>query len=166
MSHYGTEYCMLFKNQVHLSPIPTGIRKMEVVLTTLREKKKHSVKYWFQYWSIYYSTWFYWSHCQYSVRHIISLTNVTKINIIPFIDYGVLKRHNQVDSILGALEIEKESFQKAQLFSWVFFPIWILLALVQLVCFVLSNGRFHPLTTILEACNGGEEGKCESNYFV
>ena len=81
---------------------------------------------------------------------------MTKINIIPFIDYGVLKRHNQVDSILGALEIEKESFQKAQLFSWVFLPIWILSALVQSVCFVLGNGRFHPLASILEACDGGE----------
>ena len=82
---------------------------------------------------------------------------MTQINIlILIIDYGVLERHNQVDSILGALEIEKESFQKAQLFSWVFFPIWILLAVVQSVCFVLGNGKFHPLATILEACNEGK----------
>ena len=79
--------------------------------------------------------------------------------MIIFIDYGVLERHTQVDSILGALEMEKESLQKAQLFAWVFFPIWILLALVQSVCFVLSNGKFHPLATILEACDGGDEGK-------
>ena len=67
-----------------------------------------------------------------------------------FTDYGVWERHNQVDSILGALDIEKESFQKAQFFAWVFFPIWIFLAIVQAVCFVLSNGRFHPLSKILE----------------
>ena len=66
------------------------------------------------------------------------------------IDYGVLERHNQVDGILGALEIEKESFQTASLFSWIFFPIWILLAIVQAICFLLSNGRFHPLAKIIE----------------
>ena len=64
-----------------------------------------------------------------------------------------------MDNILGALNIEKEAFQKAQLFSWVFFPTWIILAIVQAVCFVLSNGRFHPLTKILEGCDDIAEGK-------
>ena len=64
-----------------------------------------------------------------------------------------------MDNILGALNIENEAFQKAQLFSWVFFPTWIILAIVQAVCFVLSNGRFHPLTKILEGCDNSDEGK-------
>ena len=76
-----------------------------------------------------------------------------------FTDYGVFERHSQVDTILGALEMEKEAFQKAQLFSWVFFPIWIIMAIVQAVCFVLSNGRFHPLAKILEDCDDSDEGK-------
>ena len=67
----------------------------------------------------------------------------------------MLERHIQVDTILGALEMEKEAFQKAQLFSWVFFPIWIIMAIVQAVCFVLSNGRFHPLAKILGDCDEG-----------
>ena len=59
--------------------------------------------------------------------------NKTEMKIIFFTDYGVLPRHIQVDTILGALEIEKEAFQKAQLFSWIFFPIWIIMAIVQAV---------------------------------
>ena len=76
-----------------------------------------------------------------------------------FTDYGVLERHTQVDAILGALEMEKEAFQKAQLFAWIFFPIWIIMAIIQAVCFVLSNGRFHPLAKILEDCDGSNEGE-------
>ena len=67
------------------------------------------------------------------------------MKIIFFTDYGVLERHTQVDTLLGALEMEKEAFQKAQIFAWIFFPIWIILAIIQAVCFVLSNGWFHPL---------------------
>ena len=75
-------------------------------------------------------------------------------------DFGVLERHTQVDSILGALGIEKESFQISQLFSWIFFPIWIMLAIIQAICFLLSNGRFHPLAKILKGCDTSSEGKC------
>ena len=74
----------------------------------------------------------------------------------------MLERHTQVDAILGALEMEKEAFQKAQLFAWIFFPIWIIMAIVQAVCFVLSNGQFHPLAKILEDCDVSDEGK----YFL
>ena len=67
----------------------------------------------------------------------------------------MLERHTQVDAILGALEIEKEAFHRAQLFSWIFFPIWIIMAIVQAICFELSNGQFHPLAKILEDCDEG-----------
>ena len=70
-----------------------------------------------------------------------------------------------MDNILGALNIEKEAFQKAQLFSWVFFPTWMILAIVQAVSFILSNGRFHPLTKILEGCDDIAKGKC-LNYII
>ena len=77
---------------------------------------------------------------------------------LPPTDYGVLERHTQVDSILGALGIEKKSFQISQLFAWIFFPIWIMLAIVQAICFLLSNGRFHPLSKLLERCDTSSEG--------
>ena len=85
--------------------------------------------------------------------------NKTQRKIIFFADYGVLERHTQVDTILGALEIEKEAFQKAQIFAWIFFPIWIIMAIIQAVCFVLSNGQFHPLAKILEDCDRSNEGE-------
>ena len=69
-----------------------------------------------------------------------------------------MERHNQVDGILGALDIEKKSFQRAQLFSWIFFPLWILFAMVQAACVILSNGKFHPLAKILEECDESNEG--------
>ena len=46
--------------------------------------------------------------------------------------------------------MEKESFMRSQLMSWIFYPIWIMLTVVQVVCFILSNGRFHPLSAILD----------------
>lgn len=58
-----------------------------------------------------------------------------------------------METDIGALDMENEAFQKAQLFSWIFFPIWILLAIMQAVCFLLSNGKLHPLAKILEACD-------------
>ena len=64
-------------------------------------------------------------------------------------DFNVLERHNQIEEILGTLNMEKEALEKTKLFAWVFFPLWILLSIVQTICFVLSNGRFHPLVKIL-----------------
>ena len=45
--------------------------------------------------------------------------------------------------------MENEALEKMKWFAWVFFPLWILLSIVQAICFVLSNGRFHPLAKIL-----------------
>ena len=74
-----------------------------------------------------------------------------------FEDLGVLERHNQVENTVGALDMENEALQKAWLFSWIFFPIWILLAIIQAICFLFSNGKLHPLAKILEACNDGNK---------
>ena len=84
------------------------------------------------------------------------------MKIIFFTDYGVVERHSQVDAILGALEMEKEAFQKAQLFAWIFFPIWIILAIIQAVSFVLGNERLHPLAKLVEDSDSSDEGK----YFL
>ena len=78
---------------------------------------------------------------------------------IIFSDQGVLDRHKQLESTVGALDIEKESYHRAQIFSWIFYPIWILLAVVQAICFVLSNGKLHPLAKIVEDFENGNEGK-------
>ena len=49
----------------------------------------------------------------------------------------------QLEATIGVLDMEIESFERAKLFSWIFFPTWILLTIIQAFCFVLSNGRFH-----------------------
>ena len=46
--------------------------------------------------------------------------------------------------------MEIEAFEQARLFSWIFFPLWIVLTIIQIVCFMLYNGRFHPLAKILD----------------
>ena len=60
-------------------------------------------------------------------------------------------RHNQLNEYLGVLDIEQESFDRSQLMAWVFFPIWIVMSIIQTVCFILANGKFHPLEAILKA---------------
>ena len=68
-------------------------------------------------------------------------------------DTTIKERHNQLDATIGFLEFEMESLERAQLFAWVFFPIWIFMAILQAISFVLYNGRFHPLAKILDACS-------------
>ena len=46
--------------------------------------------------------------------------------------------------------MEVEAFEQARLFSWIFFPLWIVLTIIQVVCFILYNGRFQPLAKILD----------------
>ena len=70
-----------------------------------------------------------------------------------FTDMTVKERHNQLDATIGFLESEMESLERAQLFAWVFFPTWILMAILQAITFMLYNGRFHPLAKILDGCS-------------
>ena len=67
-----------------------------------------------------------------------------------FTDYGIRDRHMQLDATIDILDMETESFDRAKLFSWIFFPIWTLLTIIQAFCFVLCNGQFHPLVEILQ----------------
>ena len=67
-------------------------------------------------------------------------------------------RHNQLNEYLGVLDIEQESFDRSQLMAWVFFPIWIVMSIIQTGCFFLANGKFHPLEAILKGCDEGNQG--------
>ena len=73
-------------------------------------------------------------------------------------------RHNQLNEYLGVLEMEKESFDRAQLFSWIFFPTWIVMSVLQSVSFILANGKFHPLAVILKASNEADQGRVFSLF--
>ena len=76
-----------------------------------------------------------------------------------------MERHNQLDATIGFFEMEEHSLEMSRLFSWVFYPIWIVLTIAQALCFILANGRFHPLAKILDGSNENdvEEGEGKSN---
>jgi hypothetical protein len=63
-----------------------------------------------------------------------------------------LERHDQLENTIGTLEIEKDSLGTAYTFSWVFYPTWIMLSIIQALCYVLSNGRFNTLSKVIDAC--------------
>ena len=80
------------------------------------------------------------------------------MSLIYFLDYGILERHSQLDDTIGVLDMEIESYEKSKLMSWIFYPTWILLTIIQAICFILYNGKFHPLSKILDGCNIKRKG--------
>ena len=76
-----------------------------------------------------------------------------------FTDRNILDRHNHLIATVGFLQMEEDSLRTAYYFSWVFFPAWIILTIVQIVCFFLYNGRLHPLAKIIDKYEVDETGK-------
>ena len=66
-------------------------------------------------------------------------------------------RHNQLNEHLGVLDMEQESYDRSQIFAWVYFPTWIVMSIFQTVCFYLANGKFHPLAAILKGFVKGDQ---------
>ena len=75
-----------------------------------------------------------------------------------FLDYGISERHTQLDATIGVLDMEVESYELSKLMAWIFYPAWILLTVIQAICFILYNGKFHPLSKILDGCNVERKG--------
>ena len=79
------------------------------------------------------------------------------INSLLFTDRNILVRHTDLEvSMIGVLDMENESYQRAKLFSWVFYPTLIGLAIIQVSSFLLYNGRYHPMAKILDGANKNE----------
>ena len=80
----------------------------------------------------------------------------------------MLERHNDLDTTIGFLEIEEHSLDRSYLFSWVFYPTWIVLSITQVLCFILANGKYHPLARILYGSdeNDVDEGKLDKNCLI
>ena len=79
-------------------------------------------------------------------------------NIFPNIDVRILERHNQLEDTIGALNMEVEALERARLLSWMLFPVWIFLSVLQAICFALGNGDFHPLLSIIDSHDDKDEG--------
>ena len=56
-------------------------------------------------------------------------------------------------STIDTIPEEDEAYDLAKLLSWVFFPIFVLVALGQVLLFYLFNDRFHPFAEILKGAN-------------
>ena len=83
------------------------------------------------------------------------------------IDQSILERHNLLEtSIAGVLDIEIDAYQQSWLFSFVFFPTFIGLAMIQYLAFFLYNGRFHPIARILDGTDEDSQGSCREIYNV
>ena len=80
------------------------------------------------------------------------IRNNLQIFFVSLLDYGILERHNQLENIIDVLDMEMESYELSKLFAWIFYPTWIILTIIQAICFILYNGRFHPLSNILDGC--------------
>ena len=70
--------------------------------------------------------------------------------LVSFPDNRILERHIELEKTIGVLDMEVESYELSKLMAWVFYPTWILLTIVQAICFILYNGKFHPLSKILD----------------
>ena len=75
-----------------------------------------------------------------------------------FPDYRILERHIELEETIGVLDMEVESYELSKLMAWVFYPTWILLTIAQVICFILYNGKFHPLSKILDGCEVQRKG--------
>ena len=74
--------------------------------------------------------------------HVDPLTvahlNVSKILIDNKEDENNKNKYSQLDAAIGLLEVERESFEQARFFSWIFFPFFVL-TIIQVGCFILYN---------------------------
>ena len=61
--------------------------------------------------------------------------------------------------------MEIESYERVKLFAWIFFPIFVFLAIVQILTFFLYNGPLHPLSKILDGDENESKGKGFNRYL-
>ena len=79
--------------------------------------------------------------------------------LIHFSDHNISERHKLLESsLIGVLDLEIESYQLARMFSWIFFPIFIALAIMQYTSFYLYSGKFHPVAKILNGKDNSSAG--------
>ena len=78
------------------------------------------------------------------------------VNLVLITDIEINARHNLLLQTIGVLQMEIEAYQTVSLF-FILIPVIILLSMLQLGFFTLYNGRFHPMSTILDAATTNDE---------
>ena len=56
------------------------------------------------------------------------------------------------------MDIENESYERSELFSWLFFVVISVLTIVQIMTFLLYNGPYHPMAKILKGTDISSKG--------
>ena len=75
-----------------------------------------------------------------------------KIYIFIFLfisDTKVYERHLHLKATIGTLQMEDEAFVLCYYLSWVFYPIFTLIGILQMILFLLYNQKFHPFSVLL-----------------
>ena len=65
-------------------------------------------------------------------------------------DVQVAERHIHLKDTIGTLVMEDEAYVQSFYMAWIFFPIFILIAVVQGLLIELYNKKYHPFNIILE----------------
>ena len=78
------------------------------------------------------------------------------VKLVLITDIEINARHNLLLQTIGVLQMEIEAYQTVSLF-FILIPVIILLSILQLGFFTLYNGRFHPMSTILEAATTNDK---------
>ena len=78
---------------------------------------------------------------------------ILALKLHSFSDTKISERHLLLKSTIDTLPEEDDAYDLAKLLSWIFFPIFIVLALGQIFFFKLFNNRFHPFVDILKGAN-------------
>ena len=50
---------------------------------------------------------------------------------------------------IGTLQMEDEAFVLCYYLSWVFYPIFTLIGILQMILFLLYNQKYHPFSDLL-----------------
>ena len=77
-------------------------------------------------------------------------TKIPGLKVQSFSDTKISERHLLLKSTIDTLPEEDEAYNLAKLLSWVFFPVFLVLALGQVLLFYFFNDRFHPFVEILK----------------
>ena len=65
-------------------------------------------------------------------------------------DAQVAERHIHLKDTIGTLVMEDEAYDQSFYMAWIFFPIFILIAVGQGLLIELYNKKYHPFNIILE----------------
>ena len=68
-------------------------------------------------------------------------------------DLKISERQLHLKATIGTLSMEDEAYTQAYYMAWVFFPCFLLIAILQLILFCLFNHKYHPFSDLLDSAD-------------